>query len=35
MTEEWKALDENQKKVHIQASDREKARYEGEMRIFK
>lgn len=35
MTEEWKALDENQKQQYVAASDREKHRYGQEMNVFK
>jgi hypothetical protein len=35
MTEEWKALTDEDKAQHVAASDREKQRYEGEMKVFK
>ena len=35
MTEEWKALDDNQKGQYVQASDREKQRYNREMLVFR
>lgn len=35
MTEEWKALTDDEKAQYVAASDREKQRYEGEMRIFR
>ena len=35
MTEEWKALNDQQKEEYVGLSNREKARYDQEMRIFK
>lgn len=35
MSEEWKALGENEKEVYQQTSDREKEKYMREMRAFK
>jgi hypothetical protein len=35
MTEEWKALTDDEKVQYVGASNREKQRYEGEMRVFR
>ena len=35
MTEEWKALTDVEKVPYVAASDREKQRYEGQMKVFR
>lgn len=35
MTEEWKALTDPEKVQHVERSNNEKQRYEGQMRIYK